>query len=85
MMQQIYQAILDHKAALAVGSGWFIHVFWPDIVKIYPRVVAKGGVLRLARDFFWVPASKSVLANPSVIAPPSDKGSESVSLSSLKN
>lgn len=53
-LNDIWNWATEHKAALAIGAGWFLHKAWPAIR-------ANGGLLRLIGYFFWTPNWKPKL------------------------
>jgi hypothetical protein len=49
----IVELILQYKGYIVLASGWFIHVYYPYILQIYPFVVQNGGLIGLVKKFFF--------------------------------
>jgi hypothetical protein len=45
-LNDIYNWAAQHKAALALAAGWFVHMGWP-------KVVSSGGIVGLMKTFLF--------------------------------
>lgn len=51
MIQSIIDSLAPYKGEILIGVGWFVHVFWPKIVSVYPWLKNNGGVLGVIKTF----------------------------------
>ena len=48
----IIDSILPYKGYIAMAAAWFAHVYIPHLIRVYPTIVANGGVWGIVKAFF---------------------------------